>query len=436
MSARAVALRALTQLTKGRIERIRGTLVAARLDPRERALAWELAHGVVRSERFLDFVLGQVVHRNLPGDPLLRTALRLGCYQLLLMDRMPAHAAIHETVRLVKQNQAFVNASLRRVAAMLSSRLANPELAGCEIALSASRTLVLEAPGLEAASEPLAVRHSLPDFLVARWRRRHGDDVAGSIARASSAVPSVYLRACGGRSAADLATALAAEQVQTQEVDDPELLRWCGGSSPFETASFTNGWFMAQDPTALHAARLVAAEPGATVVDLCAAPGTKTMLLVERVGPDGIVFAHDPDERRRDRIAQNAARLGVESRVRIVGDAEQLPVADAVLADVPCSNTGVLARRVEVRRRLTERDIVRLTEVQTRILQRALQLVRPGGQVVYSTCSIEPEENESVVERVLGDSAAALLTATTTLPVTGERDGGFHAILHRTDGVP
>ena len=435
MSARAVALRALTLLNKGRIDRMRGALSAERLDRSERAFAWELGHGVVRNERFLDFILRQVVHRKLPGDPRLLAALRLGVYQLLLMDGMPAHAAIYETVRLIQRNQAFVNASLRRVAGMVSSRPANPDTPHCELTLSATRTLVLESPGLETAAQPIATRYSLPDFLVERWRQRHGDEVALSIASASNSTPSVFLRVCNGRSVAELAASLAAEQVETESANDPEVLRWLGGSSPFDTEPFAKGWFLAQDPTALQAARQVHVEVGATVVDLCAAPGTKTMLLAEKVGPEGVVYAYDPDEVRRARIAENAQRLGYEARVRIVDDVEQLPVADAVLADVPCSNTGVLARRVEARRRLTEDSIAGLTAIQAEILDKALQLVRPGGQVVYATCSIEPEENESVVDGALASTQAQLQGSATTLPVAGQHDGGFHAILHKTEGT-
>ena len=235
MSARAVALRALTLLHKGRIDRIRGALSADHLERRERAFAWELGHGVVRNERFLDFVLQQVVHRKLPADPMLLATLRLGVYQLLLMDGMPAHAAINETVRLMPRNRAFVNASLRRVAGMVSSRPANPGLPHCELTLSPNRTLVLEPPGLETQPQPIATRYSLPDFLIERWRERHGDDPALQIAEASNSVPSVFLRACNDRSVTELAAALADEQVETEPAEDPQMLRWHGGSSPFET---------------------------------------------------------------------------------------------------------------------------------------------------------------------------------------------------------
>ena len=161
---------------------------------------------------------------------------------------------------------------------------------------------------------------------------------------------------------------------------------------------------------------------------------SKTMLLAETGGAQGVVYAYDPDEVRRGRMSDNATRLGYEARVRVVDDEGQLPVADAVLADVPCSNTGVLGRRVEARRRLRRESFQELSRIQSGILKRALELVRPGGQVVYATCSIEPEENESVVERTLAGGQVQLQGSATTLPVAGQHDGGFHAILHKADG--
>jgi 16S rRNA (cytosine967-C5)-methyltransferase len=168
------------------------------------------------------------------------------------------------------------------------------------------------------------------------------------------------------------------------------------------------------------------------VVDLCAAPGTKTARLAEKVRPGGRVIAWDPDPRRRQRIAENVARLGLGETVQLADDPTALPVADAVLADVPCSNTGVLGRRVEVRRRLAADTAAHMAATQRGILARALSLARPGGSVVYSTCSIEAEENGGVVGAVLADPASPrceLAASRVTLPAAGRCDGGFHAVL-------
>ena len=209
------------------------------------------------------------------------------------------------------------------------------------------------------------------------------------------------------------------------------------GAAPFATEAFRRGAFVVQDPTALAAAEAVPCGPGDTVVDLCAAPGTKTTLLAERVRPRGRVFAFDPDPERRRRIADNVARLGLGDIVTLVDDPAQLPVADAVLADVPCSNTGVLGRRVEVRRRLQPDTTTSMAQLQRPLLQQAIGLCRPGGRVVYSTCSIDRLENEDLVAAALTGAARApcrLVTSHCTLPRAGAHDGGFFAVLE--PGLP
>ncbi len=428
MSARGTALRVLQQLEKGRIERVADELERADLEPRDRALANDLVLGVLRNERFLDFVLAGLVARRLPKDPRSRAALRLGAFQLLLLDGMPPRAAVHETVALLQRERAFANAVLRRLALAIESRPADPARADLEIELSPARTLVVPAPGLAAATDRLALRHSLPDFVVARWRAAHGDAAAAGIAAAASRQPALFLRACGGRTGAELAELLRSEGIRCAAMPHPLVVR-CDGGAPFGTETFRKGLFVAQDPTAVKAAEAVGAAPGMTIVDLCAAPGTKATLLAERVQPDGIVFAYDLDEHRRRRIADNSERLGLQRWLRIVDRVTDLPRVDAVLADVPCSNSGVLARRVEVRRRLQPDSFATMAAVQRQILQQALGLVRPGGHVVYSTCSIEPEENDAVAAAVAATTGAVIETSEWTLPAERLHDGGYFAVL-------
>ncbi|MEO6597839.1 MAG: transcription antitermination factor NusB [Planctomycetota bacterium] len=434
VTARAAALHALVALHRGRCDRLRAALDQSALAGREQALAFELAHGVVRRERLLDFVLDGLAHRGLPKDPLLRTALRLGAYQLLFVHGMPARAAVHETVELVRSNKGFANAMLRRLTERVFLRAADPAAVTTELALSPSRTLEMPKPLPSDEAERLAIVHSLPDFLMRRWQQRFGRDELRQIAEAASEVPGVFLRVAADRERDALRAELAAADVACEPVPHPRLLLWTGGSSPFGTAAFRSGQFAIQDPTALLAAEAVPCGPGSTVLDLCAAPGTKTCLLAERVRPDGMVFAFDPDPQRRARIGENAVRLGLEQTVRIVHAVGDLPQADAVLADVPCSNSGVLGRRVEVRRRLTASTFAELAGLQRELLARAIALARPGGAVVYSTCSIDREENEDVVAAVLaapGTPACTTERMHLTLPLAGAHDGGFLAVLRR-----
>jgi 16S rRNA (cytosine967-C5)-methyltransferase len=433
-NARSVALHALVAVERGEAARVRDALQTARLEPRDAAFAFELAHGVLRRERLLDHVLGGIAHRGLPADPALLAALRLGVYQLLFVPGMPTHAAVHETVAVVRGNKGFANAVLRRVADARVDRAADAADPARELPLRPDRALVLPVP--LPADEParLAIVHSLPDFAVARWHDAYGIAALREIAAAASATPAVFLRAVAGLDRDVLARELAAAAVETVPVVHARLLRWNGGGSPFATAAFREGRFAVQDPTALLAAEAVPCGPGDTVVDLCAAPGTKTSVLAERVRPGGRVVAFDVDPARRQRIADNVARLRLADVVRIVERVEDLPVADAVLADVPCSNTGVLGRRVEVRRRLRPGTFAALVPVQRSLLAQAITLCRPGGAVVYSTCSIERDENDDVVQTVLLDPATPrceLGANLRTLPCAHEHDGGYFAVLHR-----
>lgn len=433
-NARGVALRALVAMARGQDERLRAVLKTDGLAPRDQAFAFELAHGVLRRERLLDHVLSGLAHRGLPDDPWLVAALRLGAYQLLLVPGMPTHAAVHETVELVRGNRGFANAILRAlVKAIVDRPAASPEH---ELALGPTRALVLPKPLPVEEERRLAVVHSLPDFLLARWQAQLGGDAMRQVAVAASATPRVWLRIRRGVDAAQLCSELAAEEVVVAIGDEPSLLQWTGGRAPFATASFRAGKFVVQDPTAVAAAAAVPCGPGDTVVDLCAAPGTKATALAERVQPGGRVFAYDVDSQRRERIAENVARLRLESSVTIVGDAKSLPVADAVLADVPCSNTGVLARRVEVRRRLQPTTFAELAALQRRLLRQAFALCRPGGAVVYSTCSIDRDENEDVVDAVLAETGPTFTRGAQrlTLPQAEVCDGGYFAVLWHRPG--
>jgi 16S rRNA (cytosine967-C5)-methyltransferase len=365
----------------------------------------------------------------------LLVALRLGAYQLLFVPGMPTHAAVHETVELVRGNKGFANAILRAIAKAIVDRPADPAAFRRELGLGPTRTFVLPAPLPDDEAAALAILHSLPEFLVARWREQFGDDGMRSVAAASTATPEVWLRLGAAFPPAEVAAALLAAGVETAPGEHPRLLRWTGGASPFTSPPFKAGQFVVQDPTAFVAAEAVPCKPGDTVVDLCAAPGTKTTLLAERVRPGGAVFAFDVDSRRRVLIGENVARLQLRDVVRVVESAAALPLADAVLVDVPCSNSGVLARRVEVRTRITEATFGELAPLQRRLLAQAIALCKPGGTVVYSTCSIDREENDDVTSAVLADPATPRCErgpSRLSLPRAGLGDGGFYALLRRS----
>ena len=432
-TARAVALHALVELDRGRVERLRDGLVDVGLSPRDRAFAFDLAHVVARRRRLLDFVLAALCQRGLPPDPRLRNVLRLGVAQLLFVAGMPRHAAVFETVALVRGNRGFANAVLRRVADAVVDRAAVDPLR--ELPLGPDRCCALPAPLPADELERLALVHSLPDFVLRRVAAEHGLDGARAVAAAASAPADVYLRLLAAVDAPALVAELAAAGVELQSTDHALAWRWSGGASPFTTAAFARGAFLAQDPTALRAAEALPCGPGDRVLDLCAAPGAKTVRLAERVRPGGQVVACDVDPVRRRRIAENVARLRLQDVVQVAASADAVPTGcDAVLADVPCSNSGVLGRRVEVRDRLQPETFAQMAAVQRPLLLQALRACRPGGAVAYSTCSIDGEENGAVVRVVLADPQAPraeLVSEQTTLPLAGQHDGGYVAVLRR-----
>jgi len=432
VSARGLALHALVALHKGRRERLRSELEGRGLEGRDLAFAFELAHGVVRRERLLDHILRGFAHRGLPKDPSLRIALRLGVYQLLFVPGMPTHAAVHETVELVRQNKGFANAMLRHVAGAVRDVAADPARERQQLPLARERSFELAKPLPEDELERLAIVHSLPDWLAQRFGEQHGIEGLRRIAAAASATPGIYLRAGIDVPRETLRAELIGHEVEVEDCEHERLLRWSGGASPFGSLPFEIGRFVVQDPTAMAAAAAVPCGPGDTVIDLCAAPGTKTTFLAEQVRTGGKVYAFDPDEPRRARIVENVERLRLQSVVEVVRDSSSLQPAHCVLADVPCSNTGVLGRRVEVRGRLKPEVFDELPTLQREILDRAIALTRPGGHVVYSTCSIDREENDAVVAAAQQAHAdLELVESHLTLPQAGAHDGGFYAVLRR-----
>ncbi len=435
--ARRAAVEALLGLAEDREGRVLTHLDVSALAPRDAALAREIALGVVRRRALLDHVCEGFAPRGLPPRVETRMVLRLGAYQLCFLDRIPPHAAVDSAVELCDlPARGFVNAILRRVASSVVPRAPDDDgrLRADRVIVPGDRVLKLAAPLPDPAIDPaghLAVLGSLPRFLVERWLRKHGVERTAELVAACNRPAGVSLRTVQ-IPRDELAARLAAEGVETSPGDHPRVLSWTGGSSPFGTASYREGKFVAQDATAVAAAEALGAQRGETVLDLCAAPGTKATLLAEAVGSSGRVFAYDPDPLRRARIVDNVIRLGMPW-LKIVEDPVRVADCDRVLVDVPCSNTGVLARRVEVRHRLSRRAIDELAGLQHELCNQALALVKLGGIVVYSTCSIEAEENEDLIAAVLAGGGVELVEERHTWPDPPRHDGGYYAVLRRTD---
>ena len=414
------------------------TLAGARLSPLDRGLCQELVYGVIRWRGTLDWLIARKTAGR-PQKPALQDFLRLGLYQLFWLDRVPDHAAVHETVELAKQSgfgpqAGFINAVLRGYL-----READP-----------TRQLLAE---LKTTQPHLGWSH--PEWLVARWQQHWGAETAARLLEWNNTPPKTYARVNLLRT--DPARLL--ERWRLRENVEYDFVRrdWLDESQVFELkahpplaalGSFRDGWFYVQDPSTLLAVCALDPQPGETVLDFCAAPGGKTAFTAQLLRNEGRLVAQDVSEDRLKLVRENCARLGVScvepscrrsespeagpAPTRALTSAIPSQVFDRVLVDAPCSNTGVMRRRVDLRWRLRPEEIARLCRTQLALLREAAPRVKPGGVLVYSTCSLEPEENQHVVQQFLTEHAGFRLEHERELrPFTDGVDGAFVARLKR-----
>jgi 16S rRNA (cytosine967-C5)-methyltransferase len=373
-------------------------LARAACSPADRRLAQELTFGVTRRLATLDWIIARQTGGR-EQKPALRALLRAGLYQLFWLDRVPDHAAIHETVELAKRmgfgpQAGFINAVLRHCAR--------------------DRELIRrDLKALETAAPHVAFSH--PQWLVERWQRRWGAEDAARLLAWNNTAPGTFARVNTLKT--DAATLLERWREEGVEYDfgrwdwiEENLVFALKSHPPLNRlASFRDGGFYVQDPSTLLAVACLDPGPGETILDLCAAPGGKTTLIAQRLRNEGRIVACDTDKERLRLLGENCARLGVTCVAAVlIRDDWPADLAaqrfDRILVDAPCSNTGVLRRRVDLRWRLRPEEIRRLGATQLSLLRRAAGLLRPGGTLVYSTCSLEPEENSEVVRQFLADA--------------------------------
>lgn len=412
-------------------------LSGSRLEGRDRALATELAYGVTRRRASVDWAIAQVATRSIEQmDPWIRNILREAVYQILYMDRIPQSAAVDEAVELAKQYghigvAKFVNGVLRNLIRKLPT-LAWPDPA-------------------DDPDEALAVAHSYPTWLVAHWRERYGQDEAIRLLEAGNQVPPLTVRANRLKATREqVAEALAAEGVKTEPTRySPQGLvihDLTSASYLDRLKAMKQGLFTVQDESSMLVAKVLDPQPGWTVIDVAAAPGGKSTHLAELMENQGQVIAVDIHAHKVELIVQNAQRLGAEIVQGVCMDARELGKAmpgraDAILCDVPCSGLGTLARRADARWRKTPAEVESLVPVQRAILESAAKALKPGGVLVYSTCTIHPDENQNLVEAFVADHPEfAFDDIWAHLPPSLSREGqaqGYVQLLphiHGTDG--
>jgi 16S rRNA (cytosine967-C5)-methyltransferase len=495
MAARDLALRVLLEPGHFAWERLDDALRRTPLSPADRGLATELVYGTLRRRGSLDALIRAHTDRASDRiAPEVWELLRLGAYQLVYLSHVPPHAAIYETVELTKQwgqpkAAGFVNGVLRGLSRSITAETYS-EWGADAVPLRDGTYLRMTRPVLpdhhKQPVEYLAAGFSLPRWLVERWLARYGWLETERLGFWFAEPAPLWVRVNPLRTNRDaLRQAFAAAGVTAEPGPHPQSLRLAGHTPIRALPGYAEGWFTVQDLSAMMAASALAPEPGMSVLDLCAAPGGKTTHLAELMNDTGRIVACDVNARRLRTVTELCGRLGVEiveernltprpPSLRGKGERiqeqpknltprppfrsgkgernqeESLEISppfplreggpgglglfrfDAALVDVPCSNTGVLGRRPEVRWRLTPADLGELVRLQTGLLLKACEQVRPGGVVVYSTCSIEPEENGGVVRDVLSQLSGWSLEAEQEHRPGLPADGGYWARLRRS----
>jgi 16S rRNA (cytosine967-C5)-methyltransferase len=425
------------------------------LDPRDRDLAREVAYGTLRRLLTLDHLLGALSRPRLRTlEPGVRAALRAGAYQVLFLDRVPAAAAVDEAVAGARRAAGgraagYANAVLRNLARTVAGRgegdgdgdprRSVPGGDGRHALLSRP---LLPDPARDGAAS-LSVRWSMPRWIVMRWRESLGEERALAALRASAARPGTWLRPLPGRETA-LREALGAGGVPFEEEGDPPAFLLRGAGAVERLPGYAEGRFVVQDPSASRAVALLAPRPGERVLEIGAGRGGKTAFLAALVAPGGRVTSVDRDGARLALLRENLRRTGADPGTVEILQSDPLaggplPAGpfDRVLVDAPCTNTGVLARRVEARHRLVPRDVETLAAVGRRLLEAGLGLLRPGGVAVHSVCSLEPEEGPETARRALRSRGDCVLEAgELLLPVPGRRDGGWCGVIRRAPAPP
>lgn len=408
-TARELALDALTAIDQeGAYSNLalNDVLQRHRPEPREAALATELVYGTIQRRNTIDHVLNKTIAKGIKKlQPWVRSLFRLSAYQLMYLDRVPPHAAVNEAVAIAKRRghsgiSGLVNAVLRKLAA-------NPGRP--------------EPPSNAADAERIAFLHSHPEWIVREWMERFGAEKAEAIAAANNEPPRVSVRANRLRVTRDELIAKLADEGLAAEPSDvsPDGVVIASGGNAAHSDAFAKGLCTVQDESSMLVAAFANPAPGMRVLDCCAAPGGKTTHLAELMGDRGELIACDIHPHKRELIERNAERLGLDSIRAVTADASKLHERfdaasfDLILLDAPCSGFGVIRRKPDIKWAKTPEDVRAIAALQRELLDSAYRLLKPGGVLLYSTCTLAEAENEGQTARFLSGHPEFTLDAET-----------------------
>lgn len=396
-SIREIALRILLIVISGK-ERAQDALdrfiKEKKIKEPDKSLLYELVYGTIRWRNKLDYIINQFIplKKIRKFQPEIVEIIRLGLYQLFFMENIPDYAAVNESVILAKKYgnigaSGLVNAILRRI--------------------------VREKNNIKYLNEKddpikyISVNYSHPEWMVERWVKRYGFEETIKLCNANNLRPPIYIRTNTLRTDREkLLKCLNDEGIKARESPNlNESIEIVSLTIPiYELLSYKLGLFQVQDEGAMLISHILDPKPGEVIMDGCSAPGGKTTHIAELMQNRGKIFAIDINARRLDLLKDNCMRLGITIVETIESDSSKVSIcepADRVIVDVPCTGLGVLRRRVESRWRKTVKHIHTLTELQYKILENSASCLKPKGVIVYCTCTIEPEENEQVIDKFI-----------------------------------
>jgi 16S rRNA (cytosine967-C5)-methyltransferase len=396
-SAREAALDVLVRTEQDRSYSnllLHQTLQKYNLDKPDAGLTTEIVYGTIQRLNTIDYFLTRFVAKGLTKlEPWVRSLLRLSFYQIYYLDRIPDHAVVNEAVNLAKRKghqgiSGMVNGVLRNVIRQKET---------------------LELPAALPPAERIALTHSHPEWLVRRWIRQLGEAQTERICEANNVPPRVSIRVntlkLSRSGLIELLQQAGLEAEPSKLSADGIIVR--GGGNMAMTSWYAEGLYSIQDESSMLVAEIVDPQPGDKVLDCCAAPGGKTTHMAEKTGDRGELWACDIHEHKEKLVQEQAERLGLSSVRTLVTDArklqEQFPAEsfDRILLDAPCSGLGVIRRKPDMKWTKTEQELNGICVIQRELLEKIHPLVRPGGVLVYSTCTLEYNENEGMVKQFL-----------------------------------
>ena len=387
LTARSISIEILTEFDES--NRVNFAL-ANDLDSREKAQVREYVQNILRRRSYLDFLIGEF--SSLGIDEMkspLKNILRLGLYEMMFMDGTPDYAAINESVEIAKytlgsKSGDLVNAILRNIQRDIDN---------------------LPKPAYKDRTRLVATTFSHPEWLVKRWSKRFGEREAFQLMQANNQRPSFYIRANNLRTKTEnFKLRMEKSDIEFEESDWLPGYFKVSSVGPFISKGWVDkGFCLIQDIAAGFAPTILDPQPGELIYDLCAAPGTKSMVIADMMNAEGSIIAVDISTERLEKLAESALEFGAENIKIRRSDVRELTLklADGVLLDAPCTGTGVMSKRADLRWRRTEEDLSDAVKLQEELLEEAGNFVKKGGRLVYSTCSLEDEENWEQVQKFL-----------------------------------